>query len=62
MVKSICYSPRGLDLDSQHPSGGSQPFIAPVPGTGHPLLASDKHQACTWFTDKHAGKISTHVK
>lgn len=62
MVKSTCYSPRGLELDSQHPSSGSQPFIAPVPATGHPLLASNKHQACTWFIDKHVGKISTRVK
>ena len=32
VVKSIYYANRGQTLGSQHPHGGPQPFVTPVPG------------------------------
>ena len=48
---------RGPGLGSQHPHGGSQSSLIPVPGD----LTSDlRHEACTWYTGIHAGKTLAH--
>jgi hypothetical protein len=40
VVKSTPYSSRGLGFNSQHPHGGSQLSVTPVPGDLCPLLVS----------------------
>jgi hypothetical protein len=47
-------------LSSQHPHGGSQPSVAPVPE--HPIASSDlhRHQACKhkYSHNLHTNKMS----
>ena len=46
----------GLGFGSQHPHGGSQPSLSPVPG--NPILSSDLlgYQAYVQYTYIHTGK------
>ena len=48
--ESVYGSCRGPKVFSQHPHGGTQPFITPL--LGHPTSSCEhyRHQECTWYT------------
>lgn len=50
-----CCSSGGLEFGAQHPHGGSQSSITPVPDD---LVSMDT--TCTWCSDMHASK-TTHT-
>jgi hypothetical protein len=39
-----------LGFDSQHPFGGSQPSLTPVPGDLTPSYSLCANHVCTWYT------------
>jgi hypothetical protein len=60
-VKNIYCSCRGPG--SQHPHGGSQPFVSPVPG--NLTSSSDLFGHCTYehiYTHLYVGKRSMYIK
>lgn len=59
-VQSTGCSSAGPRISSQHPPGGSQLSVTPVPGD--PVLTSDLTvTAHTWYTDIHAGKTPIYI-
>lgn len=57
IARCSCRRPR---FGSQHPYGGSQPSLSPVPTDLMPSSGLHGHQAHTWCTHMHASK--THIK
>ena len=55
-VKRICCYCGGLRFGSQHPRGGSQPLIIPIPEDLTPSSNLHGHWAHKWCTNIHAGK------
>lgn len=57
MVKSSYCSSLGPGFDSQHNTGGLQPFLTSV--SEDPILSSclPGNQACMWYTNVHVDKI-----
>lgn len=55
-ITTYCY--RRPEFCSQHPHGGSQPFVTPAPRD--PNLLSTRHNIQCTYT--HAGKIPIHIK
>lgn len=52
-----CRRPR---FGPQHPYGGSQPSLSPIPTDMVPVFGLHGYQAHTWCTHMHASK--THIK
>lgn len=44
---------RGPGSESQHPHGGSELYVTPVPGDVMSSFGFSKHQACMWCASKH---------
>ena len=62
VVKNIGCSSRGPGFSSQHPHGGSQLSITPVPGICHPLVASMGTRHKVVHTDIQTYKTLIHIK
>lgn len=58
--RALDSAPRGLELSSLFPPGGSQPSATPL--LRDVMLSSDlhRHQACVWCT--HKSRQNTHIK
>jgi hypothetical protein len=56
MVKSTGCSSSELGFNSQHPPGGPQVSITPVPGNLKPSSGLRGDQACTWCTNVQQAK------
>jgi hypothetical protein len=56
VAKSSDCSPRGFAFNSQHPHGGSQPPVIPVPGYPMSFLDLQRHRA-----HRHKFKQNIHI-
>jgi hypothetical protein len=56
----VVESTGGIGFDSQHPHGGSQQSVTPVPGNPRPSSGFLGYQAYKWCLGIHTDKTLTH--
>jgi hypothetical protein len=61
VVKNTRCSPKGTAFKSQHPPGGSQTSVSPVPEDVKPSSGFQVHQVCKCCKDMHWDKTRIYM-